>query len=43
MSHSSIAGPFTSLRDYVGALDAADLLLHIPEFDQDRFESTAFA
>jgi UbiD family decarboxylase len=36
-------GPFLSLRDYVGALDAAGLLLHIPEFDQDAYESTAFA
>ena len=37
------AGPFTSLREYIDALDSADLLVRIPEFDQDRYESTAFA
>jgi UbiD family decarboxylase len=36
-------GPFDSLRDYLAALDAAGLLLQIPEFDQDAYESTAFA
>ena len=36
-------GPFLSLRDYIGALDEAGLLLRIPEFDQDAYESTAFA
>jgi UbiD family decarboxylase len=37
------AGPFDSFRDYMAALDAAGLLLHVPEFDQDAYESTAFA
>ncbi len=36
-------GPFDSLRDYLAALDAAGLLLRVPEFDQDAYESTAFA
>ncbi len=36
-------GPFVSLRDYLAALDDAGLLLRIPEFDQDAYESTAFA
>jgi len=43
VSQSSTVGPFASLRDYVAALDAAGLLLRIPEFDQDAYESTAFA
>jgi len=38
-----VPGPFASLRDYIAALDSAGLLLTIPEFDQDRYESTAFA
>lgn len=37
------AGPFRSLRDYLAALDRAGLLLRPGEFDQDDFESTAFA
>ncbi|MDJ0928324.1 MAG: UbiD family decarboxylase [Gammaproteobacteria bacterium] len=36
-------GPFLSLRDYIAALDARGLLLRIEEFDQDAYESTAFA
>ena len=38
-----LTGPFESLRDYLAALDAAGLLLHVPEFNQDTYESTAFA
>lgn len=43
--HSSTdsAAPFQSLRDYIAALDNAGLLLRIPQFDQDKYESTAFA
>ena len=37
------AGPFDSLREYISALESAGLLLRIPEFDQDEYESTAFA
>ena len=37
------AGPFASLREYLTALDEIGLLLRIPEFDQDAYESTAFA
>ena len=37
------AGPFASLREYLTALDDAGLMLRIPEFDQDAYESTAFA
>ena len=40
---STAAGPFASLRDYLAALDEIGLLLRIPEFDQDAYESTAFA
>jgi len=36
-------GPFASLREYLAALDDAGLLLRIAEFDQDNYESTAFA
>ena len=32
---TSAAGPFTSLRDYLAALEQHDLLLRIPEFDQE--------
>lgn len=35
--------PFASLRDYLSALEQAGLLLRIPNFDQDAYESTAFA
>ena len=37
------AGPFAGLREYLTALDDAGLMLRIPEFDQDNYESTAFA
>jgi len=37
------AGPFASLREYLTALEDAGLMLRIPEFDQDNYESTAFA
>jgi 4-hydroxy-3-polyprenylbenzoate decarboxylase len=40
---SNHAAPFRSVRDYITALDDAGLLLRIPKFDQDRYESTAFA
>jgi UbiD family decarboxylase len=46
MSHIASASPvasFKSLRQYLAALDDAGLLLRIPEFDQDQYESTAFA
>ncbi len=36
-------GPFLSLRDYLSALDNAGLVLRVTEFDQDTYESTAFA
>jgi UbiD family decarboxylase len=36
-------GPFASLREYLSALEEAGLMLRIPEFDQDNYESTAFA
>jgi UbiD family decarboxylase len=35
--------PYTSLRDYLGALEQAGLLLRVRNFDQDAYESTAFA
>lgn len=37
------AGPFASLRDYLATLEQRGLLLRIPEFNQDAYESTAFA
>lgn len=36
-------GPFDSLRDYLGAVEARGGLLRIPEMDQDRYEATGFA
>ena len=36
-------GAFASLREYLTALEDAGLMLRIPEFDQDKYESTAFA
>lgn len=42
-SPPSAVAPFRSLREYLAALDDAGLLLKIPEFDQDQYESTAFA
>ncbi len=39
----SALGPYVSLRDYVAALDSTGLLLRVEEFDQDTYESTAFA
>ena len=40
---SQVVGPFASLRDYLAALEQLGLLLRIAEFDQDKYESTAFA
>ncbi len=40
---SQVVGPFASLRDYLAALEQLGLLLRIAEFDQDNYESTAFA
>jgi len=36
-------GPFDSLREYVSALEARDLLIRIPKMDQDKYEATGFA
>jgi 4-hydroxy-3-polyprenylbenzoate decarboxylase len=33
--------PFTSMRDYVSALEAQNLLIRIPRVDQDVYEGTA--
>ena len=38
-----LTGPFDSLRDYLGALEARGSLLRIAEMDQDRYEATGFA
>ncbi len=35
------AAPFRSMRDYVAALDAHGLVMHIPRIDQDAYEATA--
>ena len=35
-------GPYTSLRDYVSALEARGRLLRIEKMDQDAYEATAF-
>ena len=36
-------GPFDSLREYVSALEARNLLIRIPKMDQDKYEATGFA
>ena len=38
-----MTGPFDSLREYVSALEARDLLIRIPKMDQDKYEATGFA
>jgi len=38
---SAPQAPFLSMRDYVAALEARNLLIRIPRVDQDTFEGTA--
>jgi hypothetical protein len=33
--------PFDSIRDYMAALDAYGLVMHVPEIDQDEYQMTA--
>ena len=35
-------GPYDSIRDYIKAMEATGNLVHVPEMDQDEYETTAF-